>query len=150
MGILSPDILSPDIRLGGDAAGGAGAFLKTGLGLSLRGDGSIEFDAYLGGGAGGGVYGGAGASIDNAGGSNHPGWNVSGSPEATAGVGLPLWGPIGVGGTVSQPFHTNGNGGFVADQGQFSGGLGVGPRFGGFAGFTLTTVTATYSFGGGC
>jgi len=56
------------LRIGGDLGLGFGAFLRGGLGLSLRGNLSLEGDAYLGGGIGLGGFGGGGVSIDNAGG----------------------------------------------------------------------------------
>ena len=130
------------LRLGADLAGGAGAFVKAGAGMSLRGDGSLEFDGYLGGGVGGGIYGGAGLDIDNGGGRAR-GFHGSLQTDASVDVG---YGSGSLTGTV--PFKTTDNG-LVLDAPQASGGLGAGPKVG-FAGGVGYTGTATYRTGGLC
>jgi hypothetical protein len=60
-------------RFGAEAGGGLGIFLKSGAGISLRGDGSLEADSFVTAGPGVGGGGGGKIGIDNAGsGSNTP------------------------------------------------------------------------------
>lgn len=119
------------MRFGADFAGGAGTFGKAGFG------------------AGGGIYGGGGLSVDNAGGALHGG-NVSGGTEFTGAFGVPLYGPIGLGASGSLPFRTgDGKGAPSFNPGRIGGGIGVGPRYGLAAGVS-GTVTGTYRTGPRC
>lgn len=97
------------LRLGADAAGGVGSFGDAGFGVSLRGDGSFEFDGYVGFGVGIGAFGGVGLGIDNAGGTEHGG-NRSGGTQVVGGLGVPVYGPVGVSATGSAPFSTSADG----------------------------------------
>ena len=128
------------LRLGVDVAGGSGFYGKFGFGISLRGDGSIETDRYLGLGIGVGILGGAAVGIDNAGGTAR-GYSSTTVSEASGGFGVPVYGPIGFGGSGSIPLSAG------ADP-SLGGGLGVGPKYGLAAGGTDTTTVTNRSAGG--
>jgi RHS repeat-associated protein len=129
------------LRLGGDLAGGLGPYLKGGVGFSLRSDGSFEFDGYLGGGAGIGLYGGAALGIDNAGGTTQGG-NFSVGRDITVEAGVPVFGLLGVSGSVTVPYGQN-QSLTDPDPAQIGAALGVGPRYG-LAGGLGYTATGTY------
>ncbi|WP_162184672.1 RHS repeat domain-containing protein [Sphingomonas hengshuiensis] len=124
------------LRLGADFGLGWELFEKGGVGLSIRGDGSLEFDSYVGVGFGYGAYGGAGLSLDNQGAANAPGWSGTAGIELSGAVAVPsgLAG-LGLGGYGSVPINQNGPG-FGAPSG--GGGVGVGPRYGAYLAETGT------------
>lgn len=121
------------LRIGLDFAGGIGAFIREGIGISLRGDGSFEDDAYFGEGVGAGLLFGFGIGGDNAGGTTK-GRSLNASHEITGGIGF---GPVGGGvsipnkGSIGQP-------NVDLAKPQISGGLSVGPEFGLAVGTTKT------------
>lgn len=134
------------IRLGLDFAGGLGGFLRGGIGISLRGDGSLEDDAYFGGGVGVGALGGIGIGIggDNAGGTTR-GVNVNTSHELAAGVGF---GPFGGGGSIPNQ-GSIGHPIVDLNHPQVNGGLSVGPKAG-FAVGNTKSINFSARTPGGC
>jgi hypothetical protein len=135
------------LRLGADFAAGIGPFAKLGFGVSLRGDASIEFDLYFGGGAGLGLVGGGGLGLDNAGGQTRGGaFSVNQDASLSVGAGL-----VGFG--VTKPFSSSYTQ-FHGEPTQYNGGFGFGPQIGpklGIAGgISAGTGNATYRTSGLC
>lgn len=126
------------LRVGADGTVGAGPLIRGGVGLSVRGDLSLEFDAYAGAGFGWGLLYGAGVGLDNAGSTDRT-TRLTTSREYTAGIG---GGPAGAG--VSVPNNgTIRNPEIDPSGSQVNGGFSVGPKAGVAIGSTKTeTFTA--------
>jgi len=128
------------LRLGADGGSGIGFFGKAGLGVSLRGDLSLEFDGYAGLGIGGGISAGAGISADNQGGTSR-GFSAAIIKESS---GAASWGPAGV--YSAAPFESLSSGHGKQTWGI---GAGVGLRAGAYYAKTFTG-TLTYRTPGLC
>lgn len=108
------------LRLGADFAAGYFGFFRGGLGLSIRGDASLELDGYLGGGVGLGLVGGAGLGLDTAGNTAH-GFQANATHEVCASGGfIGTVGACAPSSSVSSP-----NVDWAGISGGFSGGVGL-------------------------
>jgi RHS repeat-associated protein len=124
------------LRLGADFAAGYFGFLRGGLGVSVRGDLSLEFDAYFGAGVGIGAIAGAGVGLDNAGGTARGGQVYATREVCGSGGFIITGGGCAPSSSVSRPrlMSSGASGGF---------GGGFGPKAGAAIGSTKTG-NATY------